>query len=75
MRRPPGLRWIELSSLIRSNSEEAATRIRFNTLAEYYLKADFGEDAVRPKSVNTIPIVEHYVRDYLIARVGGNEQR
>ena len=25
---------------------------------------------MRPKSVNTIPIVEHYVRDYLIARWG-----
>ena len=34
------------------------------------MKADFGEDAVRPKSVNTIPIVKHYVRDYLIARWG-----
>jgi integrase len=45
-------------------------RTRFNVLAEHYLKADFGEDAVRPKSVNTIPIVEHYVRDYLIARWG-----
>jgi hypothetical protein len=56
--------------LIRINSEESGTRIRFSTLAEYYLKADFGEDAVRPKSVNTIPIVEHYVRDYLIARWG-----
>src|SRR6201996_6884065 len=59
-----------LGLLIRINSEEAITRIRFNTLAEYYLKADFGEDAVRPKSVTTIPIVEHYVRDYLIARWG-----
>jgi integrase len=59
-----------LGLLIRINSEESGTRIRFNALAEYYLKADFGEDAVRPKSVNTIPIVEHYVRDYLIARWG-----
>ena len=59
-----------LGLLIRINSEESAMRIRFNTLAEYYLKADFGEDAVRPKSANTIPIVEHYVRDYLIARWG-----
>jgi integrase len=59
-----------LGLLIRINSEEPATRIRFNVLAEYYLKADFGEDAMRPKSVNTIPIVEHYVRDYLIARWG-----
>jgi integrase len=59
-----------LGLLVRINSEESETRIRFNALAEYYLKADFGEDAVRPKSVNTVPIVEHYVRYYLIARWG-----
>jgi hypothetical protein len=45
-----------LGLLVRINSEESGTRIRFDALAEYYLKADFGEDAVRPKSVNTIPI-------------------
>jgi hypothetical protein len=38
-----------LGLLIRINSEESGTRIRFSTLAEYYLRADFGEDAVRPK--------------------------
>src|SRR5580698_3778518 len=59
-----------LGLLVRINSEESDTRIRFDALAEYYLKADFGEDAVRPKSANTIPIVEHYVRDYLVARWG-----
>jgi integrase len=59
-----------LGLLVRINSEEFGTRIRFDTLAEYYLKADFGDDAARPKSVNTIPIVEHYVRDYLVARWG-----
>ena len=59
-----------LGLLVRINSEESGTRIRFDALAEFYLKADFGDDAVRPKSVNTIPIVEHYVRDYLIARWG-----
>jgi len=59
-----------LGLLVRINSEDSGTRIRFDALAEYYLKADFGEDAVRPKSANTIPIVEHYVRDYLIARWG-----
>jgi len=48
--------------------ESADTRVRFNALDEHYLKADFGSDAVRPKSVNTIPIVEHYVRDYLVSR-------
>src|ERR1700749_4888687 len=57
-----------LGLLVRINSEESGTRIRFDALAEYYLKADFGDDAVRPKSVNTIPLVENSVRDYLIAR-------
>ena len=57
-----------LGLLVRINSEESGTRIRFDALAEYYLKADCGDDAVRPKSANTIPIVEHYVRDYLITR-------
>jgi integrase len=45
-------------------------RIRFDALAEHYLKADFGADALRPKSENTTTIVEHIVRDYLIARWG-----
>jgi integrase len=34
------------------------------------LKADFGAEAVRPKSANTVPIVEHYLPDYLIKRFG-----
>ena len=59
-----------LGLLLRVNDEPGDVRIRFDALAEHYLKADFGEDAVRPKSGNTIPIVEHYVRDYLIARWG-----
>jgi integrase len=42
----------------------------FRFLAEHYLKTDFGADTVRPKSANTIPIVEHYVRDYLVKRFG-----
>jgi hypothetical protein len=29
-----------------------------------------GENAARPKSDNTIPIVEHYVRDYMVKRWG-----
>jgi integrase len=58
------------SLLVSVNAETQTGRIRFDSLAEYYLKADFGQDAVRPKSVNTIPIVRHYVRDYLIARWG-----
>ena len=36
-----------LGLLVRINSEESGTRIRFDALAEHYLQADFGEDAVR----------------------------
>src|SRR5580765_3234476 len=54
-----------LGLLVRINDYSSDTRIHFDALAEHYLKSDFGTDAVRPKSVNTIPIVEHYVRDYL----------
>lgn len=60
----------KLGLLVRVNAIQGPGRIRFDALAEHYLKADFGTDAVRPKSVNTIPIVEHYVRDYLVARWG-----
>jgi integrase len=56
---------------VRINESPLPGRIRFDFLAEHYLKADFGADSVRPKSVNTIPIVEHYVRDYLIERFAG----
>ena len=59
-----------LGILIRINDDPSPGRIRFSFLAEHYLKADFGSDAARPKSANTIPIVEHYVRDYLITRFG-----
>ncbi len=65
--------WHEVDKLglpVRINEDPCVGRIRFNSLAEHYLKADFGADAVRPKSVNTIPIVEHYVRDYLIKQFG-----
>jgi integrase len=54
--------------LVRINEEAEDTRIHFDALAEHYLKADFGEDAVRPKSLTTVPIVQHYVRDYLAAQ-------
>jgi len=67
--------WHEVNKLglpVRINEDPCVGRIRFNSLAEHYLKADFGADAVRPKSVNTIPIVEHYVRDYLIKKFGEN---
>jgi integrase len=65
--------WREVDRLglgIRINDAPAPGRASFVFLAEHYLKADFGSDAVRPKSANTIPIVEHYVRDYLVKRFG-----
>lgn len=63
--------WREVDKLglpVRINDASARVRIRFDVMAEHYLRVDFGTDAVRPKSVTTVPIVEHYVRDYLIAR-------
>jgi integrase len=65
--------WREVDRLglgVRINDAPSPGRASFHFLAEHYLKADFGADAVRPKSANTIPIVEHYVRDYLIKRFG-----
>jgi integrase len=56
--------------LVRINEAPALGRIRFDRLAEHYLKVDFGEDAVRPKSDTTIPNVTRYVRKYLVARFG-----
>ncbi len=65
--------WREVDALglsARINGDQASGRIRFHALAEHYLKADFGEDAVRPKSDNTTAVVEHIVRGYLISRWG-----
>ena len=55
---------------VRINDSSLPGRIRFDFLAEHYLRADFGVDAVRPKSVNTISHVEQIVRAYLIPRFG-----
>jgi integrase len=55
---------------MRINDAPSSGRASFRHLAEHYLRADFSVDAVRLKSANTIPIVEHYVRDYLIKRFG-----
>jgi hypothetical protein len=57
---------------VRINDTPGPDRVSFHFLADHYPKADFGTDSVRPKSANTIPIVEHYVRDYLIKRFGEN---
>ena len=60
-----------LGLLVRVNSDAPAPgRIHFAALAEHYLRADFGQDAVRPKSENTALTVQHIVRDYLIPRFG-----
>ena len=47
-----------------------AGRASFRLIAEHYLKADFGADAVRPKSVNTTVHVECVVHKYLVPRFG-----
>ncbi len=59
-----------LGLLTRINTEAEVGRIRFDSLASFYLQVDFSADAVRPKSAGTIPITEHIVRDYLVARWG-----
>ena len=60
----------KLGLLLRINDDPGDVRIRFNALAEHYLKADFGDHAVRPKSENTIIIAKRIVRDYLVSRWG-----
>lgn len=46
-------------------------RVKFDELAEYYLKVEFDpEVTASPKSENTKPILDHYVRDFLIAKWG-----
>ncbi len=55
---------------VRINDSPMPGRIRFDFLAEHYLKADFGADSARPKSVNTTSHVEHVVRAYLVPRFG-----
>jgi integrase len=50
--------WREVDALglpARINDAPCPVRIRFDALAEHYLMADFGEDAVRSKSENTAP--------------------
>ena len=61
---------------VRINSGNAhAGRIRFSELAEYYLKVEFDpEVTASPKSANTKPILEHYVRDILDREVGRSDR-
>jgi integrase len=60
----------KLGLLVRINSDLGETRLRFDALAEQYLKNDFGVDAVRPKTERTVLNTEHIVRAYLIPRWG-----
>jgi integrase len=63
--------WREVDRLglaVRINEVPDSGRIRFNQLAEHYLKADFGPDAVRPKSEGTVLNINHIVRDILVPR-------
>ena len=65
--------WREIDKqglLTRINQEDGGRRIRFAALAEHYLKADFGADALRPKSERTVSTVTHIARHYLIGRFG-----
>jgi hypothetical protein len=52
----PGCEVDRLGLVVRIN--DAPAPAVFHSLAEHYLKPDFGADAVRPKSANTVPIVE-----------------
>src|SRR5215470_1374526 len=52
-------------------TSQGMRRIKFDELAEYYLKVEIDpEVTASPKSENTMPILEHYVRDTLVARWG-----
>jgi integrase len=65
--------WREADRLglrVKINDSPLPGRIHFDFLAEHYLKADFGADSVRPKSVNTISHVKQIVRAYLVPRFG-----
>jgi integrase len=65
--------WLEvdkLGLLVRINDSPLPGRIRFDALAEHYLKLDFGADAVRPKTERTILNTQQIVRAHLIPRWG-----
>ena len=59
-----------LGLLVRINDDPVDVRIRFDALAEHYLKNDFGDDAVRPKTERTTLNTQQIVRGYLIPRWG-----
>lgn len=59
-----------LGLLLRINDDSGDVRVRFDTLAEFYLKTDCGPDALRPKTERTTLNTEHIVRDYLVPQWG-----
>jgi integrase len=59
-----------LGLLVRINDDPVDVRIRFDALAEHYLRNDFGADAVRPKTERTTLNTQQIVRGYLIPRWG-----
>ena len=56
--------------LTRINEPPADTRIRFDALAEFYLKNDFGPNALRPKTERTVLNTTQIVRSYLVPQWG-----
>lgn len=55
---------------LKINRAPSSIRIRFDSLAEHYLKFDFGADAVRPKTERTTLNTRQIVRSYLLPRWG-----
>ncbi len=69
-RRTHGVKSTGLACLLSINDASGRHRIRFDALAEFYLKNDFGPDALRPKTERTTLNTEHIVRDYLVPEWG-----
>jgi integrase len=61
----------KLGLLVRINCDAPSpARIRFDALAEFYLRADFGEDAMRPKTEGTTLNTQQIVHGHLVPRWG-----
>jgi integrase len=61
-----------LGILVKINADQVQVgSLKFEQLAEFYLRVELDPNvAVRPKSKNTKPILEHNVRDWLVSRWG-----
>jgi len=60
----------KLGLLVRINDGPDDTRIRFDALAEHYLKHDVGPEALRPKTERTALNTQQIVRSYLVPQWG-----